>query len=138
MSIGAPVFAIICLGAGANWGDLPPALAAAILRLVAGGGVERLHVLTVANVPAVFLLSALSLRVVSLFYVGLDPTEKVRKRKVRPTQPQLLEAVETPEYLNLFLNNKVGEVLEYMAGSDSPPSSSSSRGNSSPIRETLP
>jgi hypothetical protein len=70
---------------------------------------------------------------VSLFYVGLDPAEKARKRKVRPTQPQLLEAVGTPEYLNLSLDSKVGKALKYMAGSDSSSSSSSSsRGNSSP------
>ncbi|KAJ7808461.1 hypothetical protein B0H14DRAFT_1516526 [Mycena olivaceomarginata] len=117
-------------GCWGDWRDLPPALAAAILRLVAGGGLERLHVLTVANVPAAFLRSALSLRVVSLFYVGLDPAEKARKRMARPTQPQLVEAKWTPEYLNLSLDSKVGKVLEYMAGSDS--SSSSSRGNSSP------
>ncbi|KAJ7803125.1 hypothetical protein B0H14DRAFT_2889828, partial [Mycena olivaceomarginata] len=31
--------------------------------------------------------------------VSLDLAEKARKRKVRPTQLQLLEAVGTPEYL---------------------------------------
>ncbi|KAJ7348001.1 hypothetical protein DFH08DRAFT_156029 [Mycena albidolilacea] len=110
-------------GCWGDWRDLPPALAAAILRLVAGGGLERLHVLTVANVPAAFLRSALSLRVVSLFYVGLDPAEKVRKRKVRPTQPQLVEGGETPEYLNLSLDSKVGKVLEYMQEKGGAPTS---------------
>jgi hypothetical protein len=57
-----------------------PALAPAILRLVAGGGLERLHVLNLANVATLFLHSTLSLQV-SLFYVGLDPAKKVRKRK---------------------------------------------------------
>jgi hypothetical protein len=50
---------------------------------------------------------------------------------VRPTQPQLVEAVGTSD-LNLSLDSKVGKMLEYMAGSDSSSSSSSSRGNSSP------
>jgi hypothetical protein len=92
-------------------------LAAAILRLVASGGLERLHVLNFANVVAQFLRSALSLQV-SLFYVGLDPAEKVHKRKARgATQSRLLDgggAGWTPEYLNLSLDSKVAKLLEYM------------------------
>ncbi|KAJ7808423.1 hypothetical protein B0H14DRAFT_3482374 [Mycena olivaceomarginata] len=117
-------------GCWGDWRDLPPALAAAILRLVAGGGLERLHVLTVANVPAAFCAAPSRCGGCPCSTSALDPAEKVRKRKACPTQPQLVESEWSPEYLNLSLDSKVGKVLEYMAGSDS--SSSSSRGNSSP------
>ncbi|KAJ7849633.1 hypothetical protein B0H14DRAFT_3452345 [Mycena olivaceomarginata] len=80
-----------------------PALAAAILRLVAGGGLGRPHVLNLANVAALFLRSALSL-------------QKVRKRKARgPTQSRLVDgggARWTPEYLNLSLDSKVAKLLD--------------------------
>ncbi|KAJ7675031.1 hypothetical protein B0H14DRAFT_3908940 [Mycena olivaceomarginata] len=89
-------------------------------NIAAGGGraQERLHVLAVVNAPAAFLRTALSLRVVSLFYVDLYPAEKVRKRKARPTQSQLVEAVGTSEYLSLSLDSNVRRVLEYRAGSE--------------------
>jgi hypothetical protein len=68
-------------------------------------------------VTALFLRSALSLQV-SLFYVGLDPAEKVRKRKARgPTQSRLLDgggAGWTPEYLNLSLDSEAAKLLEYI------------------------
>ncbi|KAJ7803133.1 hypothetical protein B0H14DRAFT_3778738 [Mycena olivaceomarginata] len=67
--------------------------------------------------------SPLPALLVSLFYVGLDPAEKARKRKVRPRQPQLLEAVGTPEYLNLSLDSKVGKVLEHMQEKGGAPTS---------------
>jgi hypothetical protein len=47
----------------------------------------------------------------------------VRKRKARPTQPQLVEGGGTPEYLNLSLDSKVGKVLEYMQEKGGAPTS---------------
>ncbi|KAJ6480145.1 hypothetical protein C8R45DRAFT_1215978 [Mycena sanguinolenta] len=91
-------------GCWGDWLDVPPALASAFMRVISLESLDRLHVLTVANVPAAFLRRALSVRIVSLFYVGLGATEKLS-----PLRPAAC-----PEYLNLSLDSKVGKILEYM------------------------
>ncbi|KAJ7708290.1 hypothetical protein B0H17DRAFT_453897 [Mycena rosella] len=92
-------------GCWGDWGDIPAPLATALLHIVALPKLERLHVLTIANVPAIFLHHALSLRVLSLFYVSLDPTMDTRDLPARVT---------SPEYLNLSLDSKVGKLLAHV------------------------
>ncbi|KAJ7244384.1 hypothetical protein B0H12DRAFT_1236122 [Mycena haematopus] len=94
-------------GCWGDWLHMPPSLTSAIMRIISLKSLDRLHVLTVANVPASFLHRALPVRIVSLFYVGLDPTEKL-------CLPQTRIEPAYPEYLNLSLDSKVGKVLEYM------------------------
>ncbi|KAF8217999.1 hypothetical protein K438DRAFT_16315 [Mycena galopus ATCC 62051] len=98
-------------GCWGDWLHVPPAFAAAILRVISSGKLDRLHVLTVANAPAVFLRSALSLRVVSFFYVGWDPAEKTHRL---PQAPSEVAAPVGPEFLNLSLDTKLGRVLDFM------------------------
>ncbi|KAF7340386.1 hypothetical protein MVEN_01958100 [Mycena venus] len=62
------------LASGGDWTAVPPSLASAILRLISLETLERLHILNVSNVSAALLHSALSLRVLSLYYVSLDPS----------------------------------------------------------------
>ncbi|KAF7377987.1 Glyceraldehyde-3-phosphate dehydrogenase [Mycena sanguinolenta] len=101
-------------GCWGDWLDIPPALASAFMRVISLESLDRLHVLTVANVPAAFLRHALSVRIVSLFYVDLDPTEKLLHL------PPPTRSSAYPEYLNLSLDSKVGRILESMqtSGSD--------------------
>ncbi|KAF7368772.1 hypothetical protein MVEN_00202300 [Mycena venus] len=102
-------------GCWGDWWDVPVPLASAIMGVMTLGTMDRLHVLTVANVPAAFLQRALSLRILSLFYVSLDPAKI--PRKLDPSQGRLGEG--SPEYLNLSLDSKVGKILEYARASGS-------------------
>ncbi|KAJ6555203.1 hypothetical protein DFH09DRAFT_1318388 [Mycena vulgaris] len=91
-------------GCWGDWHDVPTPLAAAILRVLALPKLDRLHVLTAANVPPVFLQRALSVRVLSLFHVSLDASADVR----------LPLSATSPEYLNLSLDSKVGKLLSHL------------------------
>ncbi|KAJ7474755.1 hypothetical protein FB451DRAFT_1246524 [Mycena latifolia] len=84
-----------------DWKDVPPPLAVSMLRILALPKLERLHVLTASNVPAVFVQRALSVRVLSLFHVSVDPAAELR----------LPASAACPEYLNLSLDSKVGRLL---------------------------
>lgn len=99
-----------------DWLDVPPPLASAIERLISSGTLDRLHILTASNIPAALLQSALSLRVLSLFHVGVNPTENPRIFHLPPTRPG---AASSPEYLNLSLDGKVGKILEHMQAAGS-------------------
>ncbi|KAJ6551839.1 hypothetical protein B0H19DRAFT_1159127 [Mycena capillaripes] len=92
-----------------DWLDVPPSLSAALVRLVSSGILDRLHLLTIANVPAALLQGALSVPVVSLFHVSPNPAE-ARLLHLPRDRP-------SPEYLNLSLDTKVGKILDRLQGS---------------------
>ncbi|KAJ7143775.1 hypothetical protein C8R44DRAFT_973626 [Mycena epipterygia] len=102
-------------GCWGDWLDVPAPLASGILRIISLGTLDRLHILTAANVPAALLHSALSLRVLSLFYVSPNPNEDAHTLHLPANRP----AAASPEYLNLSLDSKVGKILEYMQSSGS-------------------
>ncbi|KAJ6629386.1 hypothetical protein B0H10DRAFT_1363560 [Mycena sp. CBHHK59/15] len=94
-------------GCWGDWHDVPPLLASALLRVLACGKLERLHILTAANVPVALLHSALQVRVLSLFHVSLDPRDDPRRLHAPPPGA-------APAFLNLSLDSKVGKILEHV------------------------
>ncbi|KAF7367694.1 hypothetical protein MSAN_00833200 [Mycena sanguinolenta] len=89
-----------------DWLDIPNSLASAILHVISSVTLDRLHVLNVTNVPSVLLHNALSMRVLSLYFVGLNPTEDPGAL-VHIHRPQSISL----EDLNLSLDSKVGGIL---------------------------
>ncbi|KAK7052520.1 glyceraldehyde-3-phosphate dehydrogenase [Favolaschia claudopus] len=96
---------IALFGCWGDWLDMAPSLASALLRIVSSGALERLHLLTVTNVPAPFLRASLTVPNLSMFHVGLDSNAP---------DVMLPRAGSSPEFLNLSLDSKVGKILEFM------------------------
>ncbi|KAJ7111132.1 hypothetical protein C8R43DRAFT_1041594 [Mycena crocata] len=92
-----------------NWEDAPATLQAAMHRVVSSGTLDRLHILTANNMPAAFVNSALSIRILSMFHCSMDTREDPRLIHLPETQESA-----APEYLNLSLDSKTGKILEHM------------------------
>ncbi|KAJ7763109.1 hypothetical protein DFH07DRAFT_812752 [Mycena maculata] len=113
-------------GCWGNWRDVPPPLSDAILRACALPTLERLHILTAANMPPALFASALRVRVLSLFHCSVDP-----RLPGFPAQREDDARRAGPTYLNLSLDGQVGKILDAMLA-DSVGAASSPR--SSPPR----
>ncbi|KAJ7062051.1 hypothetical protein C8F01DRAFT_1230543 [Mycena amicta] len=98
------------LGCWGDWKNVPHGLAGAIHRVISLRTLDRLHLLTASNVPAAILNSALSVRILSLFHVSVDSRQNVKRSLRLPNSPS------SPEYLNLSVDSKVGNILDHMRG----------------------
>jgi hypothetical protein len=93
-----------------DWLNVPSSLALGILRVISLASLERLHILNVTNIPAVLLHSALSLRILSLYYVSMNPYEDPCSLHL----PQNPRRAASPQFLNVSLDSKVGKILEHL------------------------
>ncbi|KAJ7909239.1 hypothetical protein B0H13DRAFT_2661537 [Mycena leptocephala] len=93
-----------------DWLNVPSSLALGILRVISLASLERLHILNVTNMPAVLLHSALSLRVLSLYYVSMNPYEDPCSLHL-PQNPRRAASL---QFLNVSLDSKVGKILEHL------------------------
>ncbi|KAJ6459646.1 hypothetical protein C8R45DRAFT_553972 [Mycena sanguinolenta] len=98
-------------GVWGNWLNIPDSLASAILHVISSLTLDRLHILNVTNVPSVLLHHALSMRVLSLYFVSLNPTEDP---DALIYIPRIRHESTSPEDLNLSLDTKVGGILGRM------------------------
>jgi hypothetical protein len=115
MEQGSPLPAVLAIlehvtrfsifGCWGDWANVPPRLAAAILRTASLPRLDRLHILTVDNVPPALLQCALAAPVFSLFHVALDP-------RADPRAMRAALATAAPTCINLSLDRKVGRILE--------------------------
>ncbi|KAJ7035180.1 hypothetical protein C8F04DRAFT_1259243 [Mycena alexandri] len=96
-------------GCWGDWTDIPVPLASALRRVISSGRLERLHFLTCTNVPVAVVQSALSIPLLSLFHISMDPRDDPTVLQV-PQDPSAASC----EYLNLSASSDVASILEHL------------------------